>query len=49
MTAAIAGSLLGAWHGSAAIPPRWRKAVWGWPGMRAADLERIALEAAGER
>ena len=44
--AAIAGALLGARHGASAVPARWRRALH-WPGMRAADLERRALEAAG--
>lgn len=46
-TAAICGALLGAMHGASAVPGRWRKAVHGWPGMRAADLEALALAAAG--
>jgi len=41
--AAIAGALLGAAHGAAAVPASWRQAVHGWPGLRAADLERLAL------
>jgi len=44
--AAVAGALLGAWHGASAIPARWRKAMWGWPGMKTRDLERLALQAA---
>lgn len=48
--AAIAGALLGAWHGASAVPAAWRAAVWGWPGnMRASELEELALQAAGER
>jgi len=46
-TASVAGALLGAWHGALAVPSRWRKAIHGWPGWRARDLERLALEAAG--
>ena len=45
-TSAIAGALLGAMHGASAVPAKWRKAVHGWPGLRAAGLERLALEAA---
>lgn len=41
--AAIAGGLLGAWLGAAAVPAGWRDAVHGWPGLRAADLEDMAL------
>ncbi len=44
--AAIAGALLGARWGAAAVPPEWRAAVHGWPGLRAADLERLALATA---
>ena len=46
-TAAIAGSLLGARFGASAVPAKWRSRVWGWPGYRAADLEALALRAAG--
>jgi ADP-ribosylglycohydrolase len=45
-TASICGALLGSIHGASAVPAKWRK-VWGWPGMKAGDLERLALEAAG--
>jgi ADP-ribosylglycohydrolase len=45
--AAIAGSLLGAIYG--AVPDQWREAVWGWPGMKAADLEALALQAASSQ
>jgi ADP-ribosylglycohydrolase len=45
--AAIAGGLLGSIHGASAVPARWRRKVHGWPGYRAADLERLALAAAG--
>jgi len=47
--AAIAGSLLGAWHGASAVPAKYRRRIHGWPGYKAADLERIALEAASGR
>lgn len=46
-TAAICGALLGAIHGASAVPAKWRKVLHGWPGLRAADLERLALSAAG--
>lgn len=46
-TAAICGSLLGAIHGASAVPARWRKALHGWPGMKADGLEALALAAAG--
>jgi ADP-ribosyl-[dinitrogen reductase] hydrolase len=36
--AAIAGSLLGAAYGVAAIPNRWFRKLHGWPGLRARDL-----------
>jgi ADP-ribosyl-[dinitrogen reductase] hydrolase len=36
--AAIAGSLLGAAYGVAAIPNRWLRKLHGWPGLRARDL-----------
>lgn len=44
--AAITGALLGARHGAAAIPPAWRTAVHGWPGLNADDLVRLAVSAA---
>jgi len=47
--AAIAGALLGAIHGASAVPDDWRKALHGWPGMKAGDLEELALSAAGVR
>ncbi|WP_306358785.1 MULTISPECIES: ADP-ribosylglycohydrolase family protein [unclassified Nocardia] len=37
-TAAIAGGLLGARHGAAAIPEHWRTVLHGYPGYTAADL-----------
>src|SRR5262245_10040997 len=36
--AAIAGGLLGARWGASAVPSRWRRTVFGWPGYRARDL-----------
>ncbi|GEL23883.1 ribosylglycohydrolase [Pseudonocardia sulfidoxydans NBRC 16205] len=44
--AAIAGALLGATFGGSAVPARWRRALHGWPGLRAADLTRLAVLAA---
>jgi ADP-ribosyl-[dinitrogen reductase] hydrolase len=44
--AAVAGALLGAIHGASAVPAGWREILHGWPDMKAADLERLALEAA---
>jgi ADP-ribosyl-[dinitrogen reductase] hydrolase len=41
--AAIAGGLLGARWGVAAIPREWTEAIFGWPGYRGDDLERLAL------
>jgi len=41
--AAIAGGLLGARWGAAAFPPQWTDAIFGWPGYRADDLQRLAL------
>lgn len=43
--AAIAGGLLGARWGTAAIPAHWRSAIHGWPSSTADDLERLALAA----
>lgn len=45
--AAIAGALLGAYHGASAVPRGWRDVVHGWPGLRAGELEDLALRAAG--
>jgi ADP-ribosyl-[dinitrogen reductase] hydrolase len=45
--AAVAGALLGAIHGASAVPAQWRREVWGWPGLRADGLEKLALGAAG--
>ena len=47
--AAIAGTLLGARWGASALPAAWREAVHGWPRLRAAHLEELALKAAGFR
>ncbi|MGD9988664.1 ADP-ribosylglycohydrolase family protein [Pseudonocardia sp.] len=44
--AAIAGALLGAAYGGSAVPARWRRMLAGWPGLRAADLTRLAVLAA---
>lgn len=41
--AAIAGALLGAKYGGSAVPARWRRTLHGWPGLRAADLTRLAV------
>lgn len=40
--AAIAGSLLGAGYGAAAIPDGWTTLLHGWPGLRADDLANLA-------
>ncbi|MGD9525541.1 MAG: ADP-ribosylglycohydrolase family protein [Pseudonocardia sp.] len=45
--AAIAGALLGARFGGSAVPARWRRMLHGWPGLRARDLVRLAVLAAG--
>jgi ADP-ribosyl-[dinitrogen reductase] hydrolase len=45
--AAIAGALLGARWGAQAIPPVWRDAVHGWPGLTGADLYEMARTLAG--
>lgn len=42
-TAAIAGALLGAAHGSSAFPAAWREILHGWSGRRASDLVELAL------
>jgi len=39
---AIAGALLGARWGLAAIPPEWRARVHGWPGLDAGGLAQLA-------
>jgi ADP-ribosyl-[dinitrogen reductase] hydrolase len=40
--AAIAGSLLGARWGAAAVPDEWETAIFGWPNARAGNLEALA-------
>jgi len=45
-SAAVAGSLLGARWGVSAIPLEWRRHIHGWPGLRDADLQRLAWQAA---
>jgi ADP-ribosyl-[dinitrogen reductase] hydrolase len=47
--AAIAGALLGAAHGVNAVPAEWRAILHGWPGLRADNLARLAVECVGER
>ncbi len=44
--AAIAGGLAGAAQGVSGIPDEWMRLLHGWPGLRAADLSRLALLAA---
>ena len=44
--AAIAGSLLGARWGASAVPLDWRRILHGYPGYRARDLVRLAVQAA---
>jgi ADP-ribosylglycohydrolase len=44
--AAIAGSLLGARWGAAAVPEPWRRLLHGWPGLTASDLTDLALRTA---
>ncbi|GAB4005055.1 ADP-ribosylglycohydrolase family protein [Nocardioides ultimimeridianus] len=39
--AAIAGALLGARWGASAVPAAWRRVLHGWPGLTAADLDRL--------
>lgn len=41
--AAIAGQVLGARYGASAVPWHWRRVLHGWPGLRAADLVRLAV------
>lgn len=43
--AAITGGLLGASFGASAIPLEWVEVLHGWPGYRAADLERLVVSA----
>jgi hypothetical protein len=40
--ACVAGALLGALWGYSAVPLQWRRRVFGWPGIRDADLVRVA-------
>ena len=42
--AAIAGMVLGARWGASAIPAAWLEVLHGWPGLRADDLQRLALD-----
>lgn len=42
--AAIAGGLLGARWGAAAVPEVWRRQVHGWPGLRGDDLVSLVGE-----
>ncbi|MDA2805677.1 ADP-ribosylglycohydrolase family protein [Nocardiopsis suaedae] len=44
--AAIAGGLLGARWGASAVPPDFRSAVHGWPGLTGADLAAMAVRIA---
>ncbi|WP_233266767.1 ADP-ribosylglycohydrolase family protein [Tomitella fengzijianii] len=44
-TAAIAGGLLGAVYGAAALPAEWTEMLHGWPGLNAAELAGLADEA----
>ena len=44
--AAIAGGLAGAAYGGSAVPFAWRRALHGWPGLRARDLTTLACLAA---
>ena len=44
--AGIAGALLAAGYGLAAVPSEWRRLVQGWPGLRGADLVRLSVLAA---
>jgi ADP-ribosyl-[dinitrogen reductase] hydrolase len=45
--AAIAGGLVGARWGASAVPGEWRRIVHGWPGLGAADLVRLGVQAVG--
>ena len=44
--AGIAGALLAARWGLAAVPTEWRRLVQGWPGLRGPDLVRLSVLAA---
>lgn len=46
-TAAIAGGLLGARWGAAAVPGEWRTKLHGWPGYRVDDLADLAVRTVG--
>jgi ADP-ribosyl-[dinitrogen reductase] hydrolase len=41
--AAIAGGLIGAARGAAAVPAEWSAVIHGWPGLRGADLIDLAV------
>jgi ADP-ribosyl-[dinitrogen reductase] hydrolase len=45
-TAAIAGALVGARWGAAAVPPAWRTMLHGWPGLTAEELTALARRVA---
>ena len=45
--AAIAGALAGSVHGAGALPDEWLRVLHGWPGLRAADLAKLATRSAG--
>ncbi|WEO76409.1 ADP-ribosylglycohydrolase family protein [Cryobacterium sp. SO2] len=49
--AAIAGELVGARWGASAVPGEWMRIVHGWPGLKAADLVDLGMDAvrAGQR
>lgn len=47
--AAIAGSLLGAAYGVAAIPNHWLRVLHGWPGLRGRDLIGLGASLAARR
>ncbi|MGO4784307.1 ADP-ribosylglycohydrolase family protein [Cryobacterium sp. W22_MBD10_FK3] len=47
--AGVAGGLLAARWGLAAVPSEWRRLVQGWPGLRGADLVRLSVLAAHGR
>ena len=46
VVAGVAGGLLAARWGLAAVPSEWRRLVQGWPGLRGADLVRLSVLAA---
>lgn len=45
--AAIAGGLAGALVGRSALPSQWADAVHGYPGLRASDLDKLAVSVLG--